>query len=1299
MEEASRRNDTPPVPGRGFTISPAIDADLRNRIRSLLLSRNRQRPPGTPSPSPDYNYSPIDPDENRLGYSPIHTETYRFSPNQAIAKLTRLRPGISDMGATRFDGPAGQIEDDTDTPRRRPSQPGTQDELSAIAQWTWSRPAAGLDQPTRGELVGKEFSTSNSLARAKSAASSKSTGSRIPRFALRIVSPANAQVADRRARPNAQHVPGSYTSSPVASPALEEIPKPKHSDMVNAQICFGVNSEEYSSAVDALQKAATQDPRAFDSSVSVLKERSSNTTPQSATPIEQSHRPLLKPFESLYSVSQIAQPILSPDDYGNSHDDTLETPILVAEEDHNVEETRVPKLLDERPESSTQPGSPQLSDLLDQLPPVRQTFSDEVADRYLTTKPSEDFEETLSPSKFSPSVHSLQSIPLDADEAPVSPESPLLPKPLALPMRVNDVHQGHTELDIDDLQARENRRSSYSNPKVSPVSRALSMLSEISSRSGIRTPSLHLVTKRKLSDSPATSNLTARPLHHFKRAAEEAERLRANTMPGRKGYTTLSSDDQLRRHSATESSNGTLALRQQQKNGESFSNVIVNLESLLKEALTIAGQAADKGHTETAPPSPQKQNNADSRINYGEAGYSSATSSSISGHIGEEDNNTTVPHHRGEHVLVIEPDTDARYHGNFRKVRDATPYPAQTRQPSTVPDFDGEEPELKRQGTHRELLEVPGISSRVLDPTLEPKLHTAIDSTDWATIRSSPPPFKPYLKVSLPPPTPQVPPALQAPASEHHAFLTRAHGASQDTGSLDVAHEYVYAGHRPPIQPRQSSMRLKGRRPKPEELNLPDMKSSEEESDCECVPYVADFKTSELHYHPISQQAIGGDSTQATRPASQGFRPREDTLKSLEARHHKSRNHEPSRKSQKSAQNAAQSDYTLIDRHHFSIHEPHDFSLSRSHRRAPIARDWSTSRKRFVATVTCITTAFMGLIIGIYAGEVPAIQYAIADEHHYVILGNVLFFIGLAITTALFWPLPLLHGRKPYTLAALAILLPLQFPQALAINSNRSPYVATYRIGLLLPRLFAGIVMGFANINFKTTLLDLFGASLQSGNPHQETVNENDVRRHGGGMGVWLGIWTWCAIGSIGVGFLIGAGIISGLDVSWGFWITIILNSAVLVLNILVPEVRRSAYRRSMAEVRTGTDVSRRVARGEIKMHLDSTGPIWWWEEVIAGHILCVRMLVQPGFLVLSCYLGWIYGQIVIIIIVSLAQLYGMLTAYSVIALGLLAVQVLSLPSPIRWTFSGNNTPWSSICNTLPESVLVQSSKTPSSKD
>ncbi|KAI9785995.1 MAG: hypothetical protein M1839_008261 [Geoglossum umbratile] len=201
---------------------------------------------------------------------------------------------------------------------------------------------------------------------------------------------------------------------------------------------------------------------------------------------------------------------------------------------------------------------------------------------------------------------------------------------------------------------------------------------------------------------------------------------------------------------------------------------------------------------------------------------------------------------------------------------------------------------------------------------------------------------------------------------------------------------------------------------------------------------------------------------------------------------------------------------------------------------------------------------------------------------------------------------------------ALGLLMPLQFPQGLVISKPRSPYVAGYRATLLTARLLSGIALGFANINFKATLLDLFGSSLQSGNPHQERVVENDVRRHGGGMGVWLGIWSWCYTGSIGAGFLFGALIISGENPEWGFWIVMILVAFVLLLNVLAPEVRRSAYRRSVAEVLKGTQISRRVARGEIKMHISSTGPKWWWEEAHAGLVLSWRMMRQPGFTLLG---------------------------------------------------------------------------------
>lgn len=317
----------------------------------------------------------------------------------------------------------------------------------------------------------------------------------------------------------------------------------------------------------------------------------------------------------------------------------------------------------------------------------------------------------------------------------------------------------------------------------------------------------------------------------------------------------------------------------------------------------------------------------------------------------------------------------------------------------------------------------------------------------------------------------------------------------------------------------------------------------------------------------------------------------------------------------------------LGDNQQWSIHH---------HRRQPIARNWSTPRKRFTAGIACINTALVGVIIGIYAGEVPAIQYALTDMNHRVILGNVVLYLSMAVTTFLFWPLPLLHGRKPYTLLALAIVLPLQFPQAIMVSTRRLPTQTQYKTGLLTSRAISGLALGFAHINFMTTLLDLFGASLQSTHPHGELVIIDDVRRHGGGMGLWLGLWTFSFIGSLSIGFFIGAEVVSGLNVSWGFYITVILIALTLLMDVIAPEPRRSPHRRSMQEVELpNMNIERRVAKGEIKLHVTGEGPKYWYEEVWAGIFLSIKMLDQPGFGLMALYLGWVYGEIILIIVAS----------------------------------------------------------------
>ncbi|KAK6950774.1 hypothetical protein Daesc_007299 [Daldinia eschscholtzii] len=325
---------------------------------------------------------------------------------------------------------------------------------------------------------------------------------------------------------------------------------------------------------------------------------------------------------------------------------------------------------------------------------------------------------------------------------------------------------------------------------------------------------------------------------------------------------------------------------------------------------------------------------------------------------------------------------------------------------------------------------------------------------------------------------------------------------------------------------------------------------------------------------------------------------------------------------------------SLRKRSHVSIRDGQRFSLTKSVKRKPtIARDWSPIRKRFVASVACISTALIGILVGIYAGLVPSIQYFIADFHHYSIIGNVVLYLGMALTTFFCWPLPLLHGRKPYIVCSLCIAMPLLFPQAVAVSIPRSPYTSVWRWALLLPRAIMGCALGFASMNFHSILTDLFGASLMSSNPHQEVVDQYDVRRHGGGLGIWLGVWTWCFIGSLGIGFLVGALVIDTLKPSWGLYISIMLIAAVLLLNVLCPEVRRSAWRRSVAEVRTPLGISRRVARGEIMMHRVKDGPKWWGQEMYHGVALSLEMLRQPGFVIMAIYSAWIYAQVVLVIV------------------------------------------------------------------
>ena len=163
--------------------------------------------------------------------------------------------------------------------------------------------------------------------------------------------------------------------------------------------------------------------------------------------------------------------------------------------------------------------------------------------------------------------------------------------------------------------------------------------------------------------------------------------------------------------------------------------------------------------------------------------------------------------------------------------------------------------------------------------------------------------------------------------------------------------------------------------------------------------------------------------------------------------------------------------------------------------------------------------------------------------------------------------------------------------------------------------------------------------------PHQEIVVYDDVRRQGGGVGIWLGIWSFCFVGSMSIGFCAGAIIISNLSPSWGFYIIVIMLAFFLLVNVIAPETWRAPYRRSIAQYIDGEgkeeQIKRRVARGEVKLHISTDGPMWWWEEVWAGIILTRRMIFQAGFFVMTLYLAWMFAQVTLVVLVCLAVRHG----------------------------------------------------------
>lgn len=1290
-----------------------VNEDLSTRIRSLLTARDGHHSPKAPCPSPDFACSAYDSDGDHPGYPSINPRSNSFSFAKTIAKLDLLESEVPTIVPSRYDGPAGQIEDSgregsREHLRQRKSD---QDVVSGLVDMTKPKSPTGLSHLASEVQSGRAnhrsdspgtLPTADSPSRAVSISSKRSTRSRMPVYALRTVPPHSSHLAEVSLKPDMQYVPGSFlTESQASTPrgfqtpaeAFDPSSSSEHSVAEPARSYLDLAPEIRSRAVEALTKARGHD--SLDSillSRSLLRREPSLSSLGSSTSSAQSYRPPSKLFVGQSNFSEAAEPVMTPLPLSISKRNSTGSRTEARSSDVHTENLQAKGNNSVARDSVATADSlgPALPELLTRLPPVTEVIVNDLEGHQLKVKTADSLESLSTTIRlpyrrttvlYSPEVDNSSA---DRSSAPGRTTSFGNSQRAEDPIPDTKLASGG---DADNTSA--------SGRRLSSLSSAVSASSQVSLRSGLQMPFSGSSTsygkgdtaeaRRRIEKTPSLPSLKnsqssgqsddihllkksntggsakPEPKEHWIRTflapkksqailtARLSRRPSTFSNPAKRRFSEIpsveiqpptieKSKDPFYLLDSARSEEKAIKF-QDQKRAASFKGVIQDLEKLMKEAVAVATLGTDSSHP-MPPGYPLLNTRSLKSINHDDS------ISSLTAGPDKEDIYITMPQPLGS-------DSESQREIHFNENSNGTTYPgrsvAPTRNQSIVPTSKISDNGIKRASANDEVVDSPAIS--LLDDDLivghpsqntqksipEPtgtlfRLNNVDDSLasshvqDWA-FPKQPLPELELKSMGKPSSIPRQPDQIQRPLKEQNGFVMREHKPSPSAAPGKPTYSYRNGRLGPVIQPRTSSVGLRSTPIPKEPAEIPILESSDEDFD---DIQMTDLQPSGRQYRTDTQHTIASNRNKPARVPSYNLsiaHPLEDTVTSfredLSPKEHGS----------------LSKGYSLKNRRHFSVREGHAFSLSRSHRRAPIARDWSKPRKRYVAAVSCISTALMGLIIGIYAGEVPAIQYAIVDENHYTILGNVVFYLGLAISTALIWPLPLLHGRKPYTLAALALLLPLQFPQALAVGTARSPYVATYRVALLLPRAVSGFIMGFANVNFKTTLLDLFGASLQSSNPHQEMVNADDVRRHGGGMGIWLGIWTWCSIGSIGVGFLIGAAIIRGLDVSWGFWITIILTAFTLILNVLVPEVRRSAYRRSMAEVRSGREVSRRIARGEIKMHVDSTGPIWWGEELAAGYRLCLRMLKQPGFLILSFYIGWIYGQIVMVIVVSLEKI------------------------------------------------------------
>ena len=146
---------------------------------------------------------------------------------------------------------------------------------------------------------------------------------------------------------------------------------------------------------------------------------------------------------------------------------------------------------------------------------------------------------------------------------------------------------------------------------------------------------------------------------------------------------------------------------------------------------------------------------------------------------------------------------------------------------------------------------------------------------------------------------------------------------------------------------------------------------------------------------------------------------------------------------------------------------------------------------------------------------------------------------------------------------------------------------------------------------------------------------------------------------------------------------------------MIAPELHRSAFRRTMAEVRGDEGNFGRIARREVKIHLKAAGPLWRGEEVKAGTEMCWLMVKQPGFVIVAVYTAWVYAHFTMILMVSMILFPSarLLLTKEIVAWGF-GISLLHASPAIRGALRHLVGIWCSTGDALAEGFSLQPRKT-----